>query len=93
MILSKRRGTLLVCLFTTVLFWGCGKKGPPLAPLIRMPAPLTELAARRLGNEVYIGFTLPTADQDGTQPADLIRVDVYVMSTEPRWRPDRTLAL
>ena len=93
MILSKRPGTLLVCLFTTVLSCGCGKKGPPLAPLIRMPAPLTELAVRRLGNEVYVGFTLPTADQDGTQPADLIRVDVYGMTTEPRLPPDRTLAL
>ena len=93
MILSKYRHTLLVCLFTTGFFWGCGKKGPPLAPLIRMPAPLTELAVRRLGNEVYVGFTLPTADQDGTQPADLIRVDVYGMTTEPRLPPDRTLEL
>ena len=93
MILSKLLGTLLVSLFTTVLFCGCGKKGPPLAPLIRMPAPLTELAVRRLGNEVYVGFTLPTEDQDGTQPADLIRVDIYGMTTEPRLPPDRVLAL
>ncbi|MEE2791849.1 MAG: hypothetical protein VX453_09470 [Acidobacteriota bacterium] len=93
MILSKRRGKWLVGLVATIQLLGCGKKGPPLAPLVRLPAPLTELAVRRLGNEVYVGFTLPTADQDGTQPADLIRVDVYAMTTQPRLPPDRTLDL
>ena len=93
MILSKRRGKLLVGLIATVQLLSCGKKGPPLAPLVRLPAPLAELAVRRLGNEVYVGFTLPTADQDGTQPADLIRVDVYAMTTKPRLPPDRTLDL
>ena len=74
-------------------FWGCGKRGPPLAPFVRVPARATELAVRRLGDEVYVGFTLPVLNRDGTAPADLARVDVYAMTTQPRVRADRTLGL
>ena len=73
--------------------WGCGAKGPPLVPLVVAPVPVTDLAVRRLGGEVYVGFTLPTQNRDGTEPADLIRVDVYGMTTQPRVRPDRRLDL
>ena len=93
MILSARRDALLAFLIATILSWGCGKKGPPLAPLVRLPEPLSELKVRRLGDEVFIGFTLPTANLDGTVPADLVRVDVYAMTTQPRVQRDRELEL
>ena len=73
--------------------WGCGKRGPPLAPFVRVPARVTDLEVSRLGDEVYLGFTLPTENQDGTEPADLARVDVYAMTTQPRVQPDRRLDL
>ena len=87
------RVTLLVGLVVGAQLWGCGKKGPPLAPFVRVPALVTELAVRRLGDEVSVGFTLPTRNRDGTEPADLARVDVYAMTTQPRFPPDRTLDL
>ena len=90
---GRRATTLLVGLVVATQLWGCGVKGPPLAPFVRVPAPVTELAVRRLGDEVYVGFVLPTRNQDGTEPADLVRVDVYAMTTQPRLRPDRTLDL
>ena len=74
-------------------FWGCGKKGPPLSPFVRVPAQVTELVVRQLGDEVYVSFTLPVANQDGTAPADLVRVDVYAMTTQPRVPADRRLDL
>ena len=73
--------------------WGCGMKGPPLAPFVRVPAPLTDLVVQRLGDEVSIGFTLPTANEDRSEPASLVRVDVYAMTTQPRLPPDRALEL
>jgi hypothetical protein len=85
--------TLFVGLVMVAQFWGCGTKGPPLAPFVRVPAAVTELAVRRLGDEVFLGFTLPTQNQDGTEPADLVRVDVYAMTTQPRMPLDRTLSL
>ncbi|MCH7747767.1 MAG: fibronectin type III domain-containing protein [Acidobacteria bacterium] len=87
------RATLLVGLVVMVQLWGCGMRGPPLAPFVLVPAPVTELAVRRIGGTVYVGFTLPTRNRDGTDPADLVRVDVYAMTTQPRVRPDRRLNL
>jgi len=85
--------TLLVLLVAGVPLWGCGVKGPPLAPLIVVPVSVTEQEIRRFGGEVHLGFTLPTRNQDGTEPADLLRVDVYAMTTQPRLQPDRRLDL
>ncbi|MCY4511928.1 MAG: fibronectin type III domain-containing protein [Acidobacteria bacterium] len=72
---------------------GCGMKGPPQAPFVRVPAAVGELVVQRLGDEVSIGFTLPTANEDNSEPASLARVDVYAMTTRPRLTPERTLEL
>ena len=72
---------------------GCGMKGPPQAPFVRVPAAVEELLVQRLGDEVSIGFTLPTTNEDRSEPASLARVDVYAMTTQPRLTPDRTLEL
>jgi hypothetical protein len=56
---------------------GCGKKGPPLAPLTRVPGRATDIAARRTGDRVAITFTIPSANLDETKPADIGRVDVF----------------
>jgi hypothetical protein len=88
-----RRTTLLLGLVVAALCLGCGQKGPPLAPFILVPAPVSDLEVRRFGDEVYVGFTLPVRNQDGTEPADLVRVDVYAMTVQPRLLPDRALDL
>ena len=49
----------LVAAIVTIAASGCGKKGPPLAPLIRVPAAVDTIQARRLGNEVYVSLTAP----------------------------------
>jgi hypothetical protein len=58
----------------------CGKKGPPQAPLRIAPAAITDLSARRIGDDVVLRFTLPAKSDDGTTPADVARVDVYAVS-------------
>lgn len=68
---------LLPGLLAMGMLAGCGKKGPPLAPLVRMPQRLKDLNARRLGETVRVGFTIPTANADETLPADLARIEVY----------------
>lgn len=59
------------------LLAGCGKKGPPLAPEIRTPGRVADLTARRLDETVYIRFTVPAANQDGTRPVDLEAIEIY----------------
>ncbi len=87
-----RRNVSVVALLAALLC-GCGMKGPPLAPLVRVPAPVTDLVVQRLGDEVSVGFVLPTENEDRSEPASLVRVDVYAMTTQPRLPPDRTLEL
>ena len=55
----------------------CGQKGPPLAPIVYLPRAVSEVAAKRVENEVVLQFTVPAANTDGSTPADLRRIDVY----------------
>jgi hypothetical protein len=59
---------------------GCGKKGPPLPPIVRVPRPPSELTAARRGDTVTLQFSVPTANSDGSRPANVDHVDVYAFS-------------
>jgi hypothetical protein len=63
---------------------GCGKKGPPLAPLRPVPARVEDLTVRRLGNDVYLQFTIPARNADGSAPADLTRMEAYAITGDPQ---------
>ncbi len=56
---------------------GCGKKGPPLAPLVPIPAAVGQIEATRFGNDVFISLTVPAANIDEHAPADIARVEIY----------------
>lgn len=64
----------------SVVVAACGKSGPPLPPLIRIPAAPTNLVAERRGNIVDVRFIVPNANTDGTRPANIERVDVYAIT-------------
>ena len=55
----------------------CGQKGPPLAPIVYLPKPVSEVIVKRVENEVVLQFTLPTTNTDNSGPANLRRVEVY----------------
>jgi hypothetical protein len=55
----------------------CGKKGPPLAPIVRIPAPPAAMSASRLGNDVYVTLTIPTQNVDTSMPVSISRIEVY----------------
>ena len=56
---------------------GCGKKGNPVAPFVRIPAPIDAIAVSRLGNDVYVTLTVPAKDIDNAIPAHISRVEIY----------------
>ncbi|MEP6782983.1 MAG: hypothetical protein ABI983_04885, partial [Acidobacteriota bacterium] len=66
---------------------GCGKKGPPLAPLVRVPALITTVTPQRIDNDVYLTFTVPDTNADGLKPAAIGEVDVYAVTSD---RPPAT---
>jgi hypothetical protein len=70
---------------------GCGKKGPPLTPFVHVPQAIGTVDTRRIGDDVYLTFAVPTRNIDTSRPADVQRVEVYaVTTTEPR-PPNRIL--
>jgi len=72
--------SLLVVVAATA---GCGKKGPPLPPLVKLPSPPDKLLAERRGNTVDLQFTVPATNTDGTRPANISRAEVYAVTTPP----------
>ena len=63
------------------LFGGCGKKGPPLPPLVRVPTAPPEIAADRRAGSVDVRLIVPASNTDGSRPANISRVDVYAVTS------------
>jgi len=59
---------------------GCGKSGPPLPPLVKLPVAPADIVAARHGNSVDVSFTVPAANTDGTRPANVASADVYAIT-------------
>ena len=71
------RESSVALLLLGVAIVGCGKKGPPLAPIVHVPAAVDKMSARRVANDVYLTITIPTQNIDASTPADVSRIDVY----------------
>jgi len=61
---------------------GCGKKGPPLTPYVRIPAAIEAAEARRIGDDVYVTFAVPAQNVDASKPADVRRMEVYAVTSD-----------
>ena len=59
---------------------GCGRKGPPLPPLVRVPVAPADFTATRRGQTVELEFVVPSANADQTRPANIERVDIYALT-------------
>jgi hypothetical protein len=78
--LEVTSGGLLPLIIGIVIVSGagaCGKRGNPLPPLRPVPAAVTALTARRIGDRVEIRFTIPSDNLDRSSPPSVRRVDVY----------------
>jgi fibronectin type 3 domain-containing protein len=56
---------------------GCAKVGPPLPPLVRIPAAVAELEVRQVGYSVVLSWTNPKTNLDGSPVVDLAAVHVF----------------
>ena len=72
-----QRLAAVVTMAVAVAAGGCGKKGAPLAPFVRIPAAVETLAAARLGSQIYVTLTVPAVNVDMSVPVDIARVEVY----------------
>jgi hypothetical protein len=81
---------LIVVFVIALVSVACGKKGPPLPPLVRLPAP-PEIRADRRGSTVELALVVPGANVDGTRPANISRVDVYALTGSPSFTEEDLL--
>ncbi len=66
---------LLLLLFC--LFWGCGRKGPPVAPESLVPAPVSDLRAWVRERTVTLQWTAPKRTTEGMRLEDLSGFRVF----------------
>jgi len=75
-VVSKRSSWFFLFVALAVV-GGCGKKGPPLAPILRIPYQVASISAQRSGSDVFITLTVPAKNIDSSIPVDIGRVEVY----------------
>jgi predicted small lipoprotein YifL len=80
--------TRLLGLLVMAALAACGKKGPPLPPLVRIPTPPGAFSVQRQGTNVVIQLAVPGDNTDGSKPADLTRVDVFALTSGAPVNPD-----
>ena len=74
---------LLSSVLVFVFVAACGKKGPPLPPLNLAPEAPQSVAARRLGDTVYIQFAVPNKSLTGPGPFSVDHLEVFAATIEP----------
>jgi hypothetical protein len=76
-VVSKKSASLLGVAAVVALAAACGKKGPPLAPIVRIPEAVSMIHAQRVGSAAYVTVTVPAKNIDGSMPVDINRIDIY----------------
>ena len=76
-VVAKRSASLLGVIIVVALAAACGKKGPPLAPIVRIPEAVSMIHAQRVGSAAYVTVTVPAKNIDGSMPVDISRIEVY----------------
>jgi hypothetical protein len=88
--IAARRAAAAALAGAVLLGAACGKKGNPIPPMVRMPAPVETIAAARMGNDVYVTLTVPATNIDKSIPVDISKIEIYgytgsVAPTRLRW--------
>ena len=76
-----RLGAGLVC--AVAMLAACGRKGPPLPPLIEVPETTTAIRIHQDLNEVVLTWKFPALTRSGRTLTDLARVEVYRLEVPP----------
>ena len=85
---SLIRRLALLAAVAAVFAPACGKKGPPLPPLLTVPVAPEPFVVRRLGAVAYLQARIPAANTDKTTPADVTRVEIYGITGTPADKED-----
>jgi len=70
----------MAAVFAAFLAAACGKKGPPLPPLVKIPVAPSDFVAARRADTVDLHLTVPATNTDSSRPANVARVEVYALT-------------
>lgn len=76
-----RRVATFAC--AVILAVSCGRKGPPLPPIIEVPETTTGLRAHQELNEVVLNWKYPALTRGGRSLTDLAHIEVYRLDVPP----------
>jgi hypothetical protein len=80
---------LAICACSNALVGGCAAPGDPIARHPVTPSPIADLAARQLGNEIVLTFTLPTRSTDREALAERPSIEIYRAALSPGATTDK----
>jgi hypothetical protein len=74
--------TTVAATLAVALATACGKKGPPLPPLVRIPEAVAVTGTRRSGTDAYITLRIPARNIDGSTPVSFAAVEVVALTAD-----------
>ncbi len=69
---------LLAALFIPFII-NCGKKAPPLPPIVIAPEAPSEARVRQSGNMMIFMFRMPVLNTDEQTQADIEKIEIYLL--------------
>jgi hypothetical protein len=73
----------LVALLALVVAGSCGRKAPPLPPILEVPETTTDLWMYQDGNDVVLNWSYPQLTRAGRRLTDLARIEVWRVEVPP----------
>jgi hypothetical protein len=64
------------------LFCSCGKKGPILPPLVKIPKTVEGAALSQIGEEFHLRWRLPTSYTDGSPIEKLAALEIWIFELD-----------
>ncbi len=77
LLLLRKIAVLFFLLLPFVAFQACGKKAPPIAPRMTIPAPVSDLQAYAKEEGIFLRWTMPAKNIDESRLADLLGFRVF----------------
>jgi hypothetical protein len=74
---------VLLALVTAGSVSACGKRGSPLAPIRIVPGTITNIIARRTGDEIKVTFNVPVNNADNSTPPVVAAIEVFAAAGPP----------
>jgi hypothetical protein len=77
----KKINSLLLSFVLLTLF-SCGRKGPILPPLIRIPQPIVDLEVRQIGEKIFLQWKNPMSYTDDSLLTENREVEIWLFSAD-----------